>query len=363
MAGIYERDQLNLQAALADALNRREKYRERQNERVKNSIGEFGKIAETLGRTAEVGFTPDDEDNPEYRSARERYIMTGDRSGLYQYEAAKRAKAEAEANRAFQASEAEKNRAFQASEGAANRAIQREQNAHSKIMDKAKLLRDYNNYNAIIDDIDANRGAYGAKWQIERAKAVNDRDMQKQLMKSSGLFTPEELGEAPKAPVAVPFKPGYVAEQPTTTAQAQETSEETKTYADWMKHEPLIKQAVKEGRWNDAEKLIGELNPDDLSLQKPVGEYRTAIASGRKQAAFVNARFNAAKNYKFNVYDIRKALDMGKAGGGKDSGEISFPWDNGGKTTNVPLKIKRRGNVADLITPDGKVAQKGIPLF
>jgi hypothetical protein len=110
--------------------------------------------------------------------------------------------------------------------------------------------------------------------------------MQKALMKSSGLFTPEELGEStPKAPV-IPFKPGYVPEAAPAVAQEAAPEETPKTtYADWMIQEPLIVTAIKNRDWTGADKLMGELDPNDLGLQKDVGKYRDQVTAGRKADA------------------------------------------------------------------------------
>ena len=366
MAGIYERDQLNLQAALADALNRRENYRTRQNERLKNSIGEFGKIAETVGRTAEVGFTPEDEDNPEYRSARERYIMTGDRSGLYQYAASKRAAQEAAANRAFQASEAEKNRAFQAAEGAANRALQEKQNADNRVIEKARYIRNVADSRAILQDIKDNPSKYSS---LDIAKANNDVNMQVALAEKSGWFTPGEIRQMKGLPenVRVPFKPDYVPPPEGAPASAQNTP--AQTYK--MIAPELGTDIANIKTWDDykaAKEKFDALNKDEYNAtdyEKQRGDLLKAedkLNKADAARAFANARKEAAENVKFNVYDIRKALNMGKAGGGNDTGETSFTFEYNGKTQTVPVKINRTGGKADLVLPDGTTFQT-ISLF
>lgn len=325
MAGIYERDQLNLQSALADALNRRERYRARQNERTKNSIGEFGKIAETLGRTYEVGFTPDDEDNPEYRSARERYIMTGDRSGLYQYEAAKRAKAEAEANRAFQASEAAKNRAFQASEGAANRALQREQHNLNKFIERAKLLRDYNTQEDIINDIDTNTANYGTRAGIERAKAVNTRDMLRTQMIDSGLFSERDFGN-----VRVPFKGGYVPGQEAQNAAAQASADgvaESAAKLDWNADSAKIAGLINEKKFHDAKNLLDLYkDSEDAGLQKDYNNYLSKVNNGIKAEEDYKRALNTAKEWGKTDAARQQIIS---AVGDKDKFEGEFPYGNG----------------------------------
>ena len=366
MAGIYERDQLNLQAALADALNRRERYRARQNERTKNSIGEFGKIAETLGRTYEVGFTPEDDDNPEYRAARERYITTGDRSGLYQYEAAKRAKAEAEANRAFQASEAEKNRAFQASEGAANRALQERQMANNQVLEKARYIRNVADSRALVQDIKDNPSKYSP---LDIARANNDVEMQISLAEKSGWFTPTEIRQMQGLPANItpPFRPDYVPPVDGAAASAQSAPEQTYK----MVAPELATDIANIKTWDDynaANEKFGGLNKDEYNsedYEKKRGDLLKAEAKlkqGDAARAFANARKEAAANVKFNVYDIRKALNMGKAGGGNDTGDTSFTFEYNGKTHTVPVKIKRTGGKADLVLPDGTTFQT-ISLF
>lgn len=356
MAGIYERDQLNLQAALADALNRRENYRSRQNERVKNSIGEFGKIAETLGRTAEVGFTPDDEDNPEYRSARERYIMTGDRSGLYQYAASKRAAQEAAANRVFQASEAEKNRAFQASEGAANRAIQREQHNLNKSIERAKLLRDYNTQEDIINDIDTNTANYGTRAGIERAKAVNTRNMLRAQMIDSGLFSERDFGN-----VRVPFKGGYVPGQEEQNALNQDNADSVASSAsklDWNADSAKISGLIKENKFAEAKKYL-DLYADsqDAGLQKAFNEYNAQINNGLKaqeRAAIELKNATDWANSDNSLSQIRGAI------GDKDQAEGEFPWGNGKVKATLIRRKPPEDTIIDVYHGKRRIATKDV---
>lgn len=337
--GIYTRDNLaaSITPGLASALDRAAAYRARQNARIADSFKAVTDFAPVLGRTIEQGFTPDKyKDDKDYRAARYDYILNGDRSGLDRIKQAEQQASEAEKQRAFQAHEAALNRALQEKEGAANRELQKQQQAHSKIMDKAKLLRDYNTYNDIIDDIDTNKSAYGAKWQIERAKAVNNRDMQKQLMKSSGLFTPEELGEKPARSVQVPFRPGYVPEATPVAAQEPSPAETPKpTYADWMNQEPLIVSAIKNRDWALADKLMGELNPDDLGLQKDVGKYRDQVTAGRKAdaaaAADVARHETLAKDVKDS--DLNTAVLEGKT---------SYTGTIDGKSVTFEIKLDNK---------------------
>lgn len=332
MAGIYERDQLNLQAALADALNRREKYRDRQNKRIMDSIGQFGKIAETAGRTYEVGFTPDDDDNPEYRAARERYIMTGDRSGLTAYEAAKRAKAEAETNRAFQASEAEKNRQFQAAEGAANRAIQREQNAANKVIERARLIRNVSDSRALLQDIHDNPSKYGV---LDFARAQHELDMHLGNAKSSGWFTDDEYntlaGNPPKTPAptaTVPFKPGYAPGQTEVPPVAASKGE-----ADIQKISPeqmnslntRIKIAKSTGDMASIKEELDGLGSDRYSSK----EYQELLAKWddaneklkKKEAneAFAAAQFKLASDYVNDSKNTKKIWMALKRNGMKET--------------------------------------------
>lgn len=344
---IYTRDNLaaSIAPGLASALDRAAAYRARQNERIRNSFDAAMKFAPVLGRTIEQGFTPDKyKDDNDYRAARYDYILNGDRSGLDAFRQREAQAAETAKQRDFQASEAALNRALQESEGNKNRELQRQQSAHSKIMDKAKLLRDYNTYNDIIEDIDSNKSAYGAKWQIERAKAVNNREMQKELMKSSGLFTPEELGEKKAGAPQIPFRVGYVPET-TPAAEQKATPAETpkpKEYADWMKQEPLIETAINERNWANAEKLIGELDPDDLGLQKAVGKYRDKVTAGRKADAAAAA--DAARHEKLaeslSDADIEAAINSGK---GKLTGSLD------GKTVDFDIKYNNQTGKYDLV--------------
>lgn len=335
MPGIYERMNPQLQGALDAALRNRQAYRDRQDARLRDSVGAFNKALPIFGRSIEQALEDTDPrvaSDPAYRAARFDYEFSGDRSGLDRIKQAEQQAAESEKQRAFQAQEAALNRALQEREGAANRELQRQQQAHSRIMDKAKLLRDYNTYNDIIDDIDANKSAYGAKWKIERAKAVNNRDMQKELMKSSGLFTPEELGETkPNAPV-IPFKPGYVPEAaPVAVQEAAPEEAPTPTYADWMKQEPLIVSAIKNRDWTLADKLMGELNPKDLGLQKDVGKYRDQVTAGRKADAAAAADVAQHQELADSVSesDLNTAVLEGKT---------SYTGTVGGKSVTFDIK-------------------------
>lgn len=346
MPGIYERMNPQLQGALDAALRNRQAYRDRQDARLRDSVGAFNKALPIFGRSIEQALEDTDprvSSDPAYRAARFDYEFSGDRSGL---DAIRGRIAQEDALKAQQTFTDEQRRAaelFQAAENEKNREVQRQQNAHSRIMDKAKLLRDYNTYNDIIDDIDTNKSAYGAKWQIERAKAVNNRDMQKELMKSSGLFTPEELGEStPKAPV-IPFKPGYAPEAAPSVAKEAAPAETPKpTYADWMKQEPLIVSAIKGRDWANAEKLMGELDPEDLGLQKDVGKYRDQVAAGRKADAAAAA--DVARHEKLaeslSDADIEAAINSGK---GKITGSLD------GKTVDFDIKYNNQNDEYDLV--------------
>ena len=365
MAGIYERDQLNLQAALADALNRRENYRTRQNERLKNSIGEFGKIAETVGRTAEVGFTPEDEDNPEYRSARERYIMTGDRSGLYQYAASKRAAQEAAANRAFQASEAEKNRAFQAAEGAANRAIQREQNAANKVIEKARLIRNVSDSRALLQDIHDNPSKYGV---LDFARAQHELDMHLGNAKSSGWFTDDEYdtlaGNPPKKSVpaaTVPFKPGYAPEQTEAPAAAasNEGSDIPKISPEQLNSlNSRIKIAKSTGDMASIKEEIDGLGSDrysDKEYQELLTKWDEANEKLKKKEAneaFAAAQFKLANDYVNDPKNTNKIWMALKKNGMK---ETTIPIPGAHENTKVKVKPSVTDpDMMDVYTMGGK---------
>lgn len=346
MAGIYQRMNPQLEASLDAALRNRQAYRDRQDARLRDSVGAFNKALPVFGRSLEMALGDDDPrvtSDPTYRAARFDYELSGDRSGL---DAIRTRIAQEDAVKAQQAFTDQQRRAselFQASENDKNREIQRQQNAHSKIMDKAKLLRDYNTYNDIIEDIDANKSAYGAKWQIERAKAVNNREMQKELMKSSGLFTPEELGEKPAGAVQIPFRVGYVPEATPTAAQEAASEETPKpTYADWMKQEPLIVSAIKGRDWDNAEKLMGELDPNDLGLQKDVGKYRDQVDAGRKAdaAAAADRKRHETVADSISDSDFQAAIMSGK---GKYTGSVD------GKSVDFDIKRNDKTGEYELI--------------
>lgn len=341
MAGIYQRDNYAqlMQNALNNAYNRRAATQRERAERVKEIVNAGGDIAKIVGRTAEEWNVPDQyADNPDYRAARFDYILGGDRSGLDAFRQAEMQAEQQRKQQEFTAAENALNRKMQMAENEKNREIQRQQNAHSKIMDKAKLLRDYNTYNDIINDIDTNKSAYGTKWQIERAKAVNNRDMQKQLMKSSGLFTPEELGEKSAGPVQVPVS------TPAAVQEAAPAETPKPTYADWMKQEPLIVSAIKGRDWDNAEKLMGELDPDDLGLQKDVGKYRDQVTAGRKadaEAAADRKRHETVAD-SISDSDFQAAIMSGKGKytGSVDGKSVDFDIKRNDKTEEYELIYK-----------------------
>lgn len=216
---IYTRD--NLAAAitpgLASALDRAAAYRARQNARIADSFKAVTDYAPVLGRTIEQGFTPDKyKDDKDYRAARYDYILTGDRSGLDRIKQAEQQAAEAAKQREFQAQEAALNRALQASEGDKNRELQKQQHALEKTTEKARLLRDYRDAVAILQDMTGdNESKYN---DVDRAKAQNSLDLTRDILKNSGQFTQaemEKLGivqEEEKKPPFIPFKPGYTPE-------------------------------------------------------------------------------------------------------------------------------------------------------
>lgn len=92
MAGIYQRDNLNLTAAIDNAIRNRMEFEQREAQRRNEMVKAGSNAAMALGRTWETSQQDDEgmpnRNSPEYRAARFDYIVNGDRSGIDAYSSA-----------------------------------------------------------------------------------------------------------------------------------------------------------------------------------------------------------------------------------------------------------------------------------
>lgn len=376
MPGIYERMNPQLQGALDAALRNRQAYRDRQDARLRDSVGAFNKALPIFGRSIEQALEDTDPrvaSDPAYRAARFDYEFSGDRSGL---DAIRTRIAQEDAVKEQQAFTDKQRRAselFQSAENDKNRAIQAKQNADNRTTEKARLLANIRTAQAIVNDARDNPSRY---TPLDIAKANSDLELHHDLAEKSGWFTDDEMrkikglppAEEPK-PAVVPFKPGYVPEAaPAPVAQAPAEAAPT---ADWALVSPEVERLFKEAKTS---KDIAAADERMKELEKDWGnskEYEGLVATGNaardrvkkaeSAAAQKKARIGTAKKYQFSKSAVRKALDMGKEGGGSKSGKVKFDYEYGGKTYSVDANIERDGKQAKIIV-DGETVQT-IPLF
>lgn len=376
---IYTRDNLaaSITPGLASALDRAAAYRARQNARIADSFKAVTDFAPVLGRTIEQGFTPDKyKDDKDYRAARYDYILNGDRSGLDRIKQAEQQAAESEKQRAFQASEAALNRALQASEGDKNRELQRQQHTLEKTTEKARLLRDYRDAVAVLQDMTGdNKSKYN---DVDRAKAQNSLDLTQDLLKNSGQFTQaelEKLGIVKAQPkTTIPFRPGYVPEAQPAQAPAQEEQNPAPAPVDdsWNKFNARYGEiAVADRKQLDAlaAALAGytkdEGNADEYEkwgqgITKRDKELKAAAAAKQKAAAKKESAKQMVENGLVTKNEIRSALGMSQKGGGKTEGTIEKSWSYNGKTEPMKIEIKRDGLSTKLYVDDEYVGDVGL---
>lgn len=275
---------------------------------------------------------------PEYRAGRFDYIVEGNRSGLDAYQQAVNAAVNAKLQRDFQDKQRIANEAFQVSENEKNRQVQREQAGITKASEKAKMLRDYADAQALVTDIENNPSNYGTKVAIEKARANNNLALVKQNMLDSGLFTEAD------------FEVKEDSNEPT------EPQEPQAQVGDWVKDKPEAERLIKEGKFDEAQAILDRQNKDDAGLQADMQKMLGDINAGRKKAAEAEEakRFKAAKvdHVKKNLpstKEVRAALGMGKNGGGSDTGLIK------GKTFLYNGKNKELGDIT--VKKDGKVGK------
>lgn len=376
MPGIYDRDNYAqlMQTALNNAYNRREATQRQRAERVKEIVAAGGDFAKVLGRTAEEWDVPDQyKDDPDYRAARFDYVLGGDRSGLDAYRQAEMQAEQARRQQEFTAAENALNRKMQMAENEKNRAVQAKQQSDNRTTEKARLLANIRTAQAIVNDARDNPSRY---TPLDIAKANSDLELQHDLAEKSGWFTAEEMRKikglsepvTPKRAV-VPFKPGYtpgMAPQQAPAGEPQET-----TASDWALVSPEVERLFNEAKTSKdiaaADKRMKELEKDWGNSK----EYEGLLATGNKNrervknaesaAAKKKARIDTAKTFTFSKTAVRKALDMGKEGGGATSGKVKFDYEFGGKTYSADANIERDGKQAKVIV-DGETVQT-IPLF
>lgn len=379
MPGIYERMNPQLQGALDAALRNRQAYRERQDARLRDSVGAFNKALPIFGRSLEQALEDTDprvSSDPAYRAARFDYEFSGDRSGL---DAIRNRIAQEDAVREQQAFTDRQRRAselFQASENDKNRALQMKQQLDNRVTEKARLLANIRTAQAIVKDAEDNPTKYTA---LDKAKANSDLELQHDLAEKSGWFTDDEMRkikglppEPPTPPTAVPFKPGYVPEAAPAAPEvpaAQVTPEGTtgNPIIDWEN----FKNDAKNAKTLDDIKALRERFAGIQQTEANVKEHNdtgNAIDAKEKEiknkmtgAAKKEARIGTAKKYDFKKSAVRRALNVGKDGGGNTSAKIKFDYEYGGKTFTAEADVQRDDKTAKIIV-DGETVQT-IPLF
>jgi len=139
--------------------------------------------------------------------------------------------------------------------------------------------------------------------------------------------------------------------------------------ADWNKDKPEVKRLIKEGKYDEAQAIIDRQNKNDAGLQSDLQELQGQINAGRKKDAekAEAKRFKATKvkHVKANLpstVEVRKALDMGKAGGGKSEGVIkgkTFLYGNTNKEIG-DIVVKKDGSKAKLYVDGEYVGERNL---
>ena len=339
---IYTRDNLaaSITPGLASALDRAAAYRARQNARIADSFKAVTDFAPVLGRTIEQGFTPDKyKDDKDYRAARYDYILNGDRSGLDRIKQAEQQAAESEKQREFQAQEAALNRALQEREGAANRAIQQQQHGFAKLTEKAKLLRDINDADSLVLDIEKNPEKYGGNEasQLPLAKAKHARDLALNMASDSGLFTGTELKpyqniKTPNTPVAEDNAPAGPAEPETPKADWTDNKDTVSRLYDNAKTLEDIKAA------DEQFAALGKPNTDNKAYQELVAKKDKATARVKNSIADVAQHQELADSVSGS--DLNTAVLEGKT---------SYTGTVGGKSVTFDIKRDDKSGLHTLV--------------
>lgn len=376
MPGIYNRDNYAqlMQTALNNAYNRREATQRERAERVKEIVNAGGDFAKIVGRTAEEWDVPDQyKDNPDYKAARFDYIISGDRSGLDGF---RQAELQAE-QRAFQERENEATRKFQASENEKNRAIQRQQHGLEKMTEKARLLRDVRDAEAILADMEGeNKSKYS---EVDRAKARNNLALTRSMLTNSGQFTAEELaglnGESVPSSSSKPLdvqiaeakaNGWQVPSQEPTEAKGDDKPAVSEDPAEsWNKFyaRNVEIKGADDKKLDELEAEFGkhkkdEANADEYEkFKKDMADQRKSNKNARaaKQKASAKNAFaqQFIQNGGITATELRNALGMNQKGGGKTEAKLSKTWNYEGKTESLDFDAKRDGMNAKLYV-DGK---------
>lgn len=398
MAGIYQRDNYAqlMQNALNSAYNRRAATQRERAERVKEIVNAGGDFAKVVGRTAEEWNVPEQyADNPDYRAARFDYILGGDRSGLDSFRQAEMQAEQQRRQQEFTAAENALNRRMQMAENEKNREIQMKQHGLEKVSEKARLLRDIRDADALHSDIEKNPDKYGGETAAayDKAKALHSKDMAIDLARSSGLFTNEELmkfkGAVPeqtndmsssgaplddqlaaarasgwRVPMQLPKEGQAEGEEP--------KKEEEPKKANFTEAAPEIARKFTEARnmadLEEANKMLENLDKpatkskeyEDLIALK--NKHTKRVKNGIESAARKKSMMDEAKKHKFSKTDLREKLQIGKEGGGLKEAEIDFSFGHGGKTFPAKARVINKGDFADIVV-DGEVVQKDVPLY
>ena len=376
MPGIYERMNPQLQGALDAALRNRQAYRERQDARLRDSVGAFNKALPIFGRSLEQALEDTDprvSSDPAYRAARFDYELSGDRSGL---DAIRDRIAQEDAVREQQAFTDRQRRAselFQASENDKNRALQLKQQLDNRVTEKARLLANIRTAQAIVQDTKDNGTNYS---KLDKAKANSDLELQYDLAEKSGWFTGDEIRkikglppEPPTPATAVPFKPGYVPEAAPAAPEVPAAPEGVtgNPIIDWENFKNDAKNAktlddIKALRERFAgipqtEANVKEHNDTGNTIDAKEKEIKNKMYAKAKKQSMMDQ----AKTHKFSKTDLREKLQMGKEGGGLKEAEIDWSFTHGGKSFPTKAKIVNKGDFADIVV-DGEVVQRDVPL-
>lgn len=376
MAGIYNRDNYAqlMQTALNNAYNRREATQRERAERVKEIVNAGGDFAKIVGRTAEEWDVPDQyKDNPDYKAARFDYIISGDRSGLDGF---RQAELQAE-QRAFQERENDANRKFQARENDKNRAIQRQQHGLEKITERARLLRDVRDAEAILADMEGeNKSKYS---EVDRAKARNNLALTRSMLTNSGQFTAAELaglnGESVPSASSKPLDV-QIAEAKANGWQvpAQEPTEANGDNKPAVSEDPAESwnkfyarnveiKGADDKKLDELEAEFGkhkkdEANADEYEkFKKDMADQRKSNKNARAAKQKASAKTAFAQQFiqdgGISKTELRNALGMNQKGGGKTEAKLSKSWNYEGKTESMDIEVKRDGMNVKLYV-DGK---------
>lgn len=376
MAGIYNRDNYAqlMQTALNNAYNRREATQRERAERVKEIVNAGGDFAKIVGRTAEEWDVPDQyKDNPDYKAARFDYIISGDRSGLDGF---RQAELQAE-QRAFQERENEATRKFQASENEKNRAIQRQQHGLEKMTEKARLLRDVRDAEAILADMEGeNKSKYS---EVDRAKARNNLALTRSMLTNSGQFTSAELaglnGESVPSSSSKPLDVQIAeakangwqvpSEVPTEAKGDDKPAVSEDPAESWNKFyaRNVEIKGADDKKLDELEAEFGkhkkdEANADEYEkFKKDMADQRKSNKNARAAQQKASAKTAFAQQFIQNggitATELRRALDMNQKGGGKTEAKLSKSWNYEGKTEPMEVEVKRDGKNVKLYV-DGK---------